>query len=152
MPRAVGQAISIVGALVLGTAAVEAGIVSPAMVIIVSMTAISSFTSPYIDLAMTARIIRFILLLLAASFGLFGVLFGLMVMGIHLTTIRSFGIPYLTGVAPFNLSDQKDILIRLPWFVMKNRPRLVSQANTNRQNTYTPHPSKVRQRKGKDEY
>jgi len=82
------------------------------MVIIVSMTAISSFTSPYIDLAMTARIIRFILLLLAASFGLFGVLFGLMVMGIHLTTIRSFGIPYLTGVAPFNLSDQKDILIR----------------------------------------
>lgn len=151
MPRSIGSAVSIVGALVLGTAAVEAGIVSAVMVVIVSMTAISSLTAPYIDLAVTARIIRFILLLFAASFGLIGILFSFMIIAIHLTTIRSFGIPYMSGLAPFNLSDQKDIFVRLPWFFMKKRPRLFGQQNPIRQDTNIPHPPKPRQRKGKDE-
>lgn len=146
MPRAIGQAVSIVGALVLGTAAVEAGIVSPAMVIIVSMTAISSFTAPYLELANTARILRFFLLVLAASFGLFGILFGLMAIGIHLTSLRSFGIPYMEGIAPFNFSDQKDLLIRVPWFDMKKRPRLFAQQNPVRQGDNHPDKPRPRQR------
>ncbi len=145
MPRAVGQAVSIVGALVLGTAAVEAGIVSAVMVIIVSMTAIAGFTAPSTDLAIAARIIRFGLLMLSASFGLFGMLFGLMAIVIHIIGIRSFGIPYLKGIAPFNLSDQKDIFARAPWFMMFARPRLFSQANEIREETNIPQPPKVDQ-------
>ncbi|MFV9511216.1 spore germination protein [Tepidibacillus sp. LV47] len=146
MPRAVGQAVSIVGALVLGTAAVEAGIISAAMVIIVSMTAIAGFTAPSVDLAIAARIIRFGLLVLSASFGLFGILFGLMMIAIHLVGLRSFGIPYLNGLAPFNLSDQKDIFMRIPWFMMLSRPRLFSQANEVREKPTIPHPPKSRRR------
>jgi len=146
MPRAVGQAVSIVGALVLGTAAVEAGIVSAVMVIIVAMTAISGFTAASTDITTPARIIRFGLLVLAASFGLFGVIFGLMVVVIHLVGIRSFGIPYLNGLVPFNLNDQKDIFARLPWFMMFTRPRLMSQANEIREDdTNTPHPPRKQQ-------
>lgn len=140
MPRAVGQAVAIVGALVLGTAAVEAGIVSPAMVIIVSMTAISSFTAPYVDLANTARIVRFAWLIFSSILGLFGTLFGLMMLIIHLSSLRSFGIPYLSGLAPFNVKDQKDILIRAPRYLMNRRPKLFAKENQIRQEKIIPGP------------
>lgn len=150
MPKSIGQAVSIVGALVIGQAAVEAGIVSSVMVIIVALTAISSLTIPYLELSVPARIIRFFLLILSAVFGLVGILFGMMIVVIHLTALRSFGIPYLQGMAPFNLSDQKDIFIRLPWFLMKKRPTLFSQQNSIRQDTSIPKPPKPRQRRKKD--
>lgn len=72
MPKAVGQAISIVGALVIGQAAVEAGFVTPAMVIVVSVTAISTFVFPAYNLAIAVRGLRFAFMILAATFGLFG--------------------------------------------------------------------------------
>jgi len=149
MPRAVGQAVSIVGALVLGTSAVDAGIVSAAMVIVVSMTAIASFTTPSINLAIPARIIRFGLLILGASFGLFGILFGLMVIAIHLVSLRSFGIPYLSGIAPLFIKDQKDLFIRVPWFWMKNRPELLNQTDMVREHSQVPKPPHANKRRRK---
>lgn len=119
MPRGVGQAISFIGAIVIGTAAVDAGFVSAAIVIIVSMTAISSFTTPSIELAATARLLRFGLLILSASFGLIGILFGMIIIAIHLCSINPYGTPYFDGLAPFDLNKQKDLLIRLPWSVLK---------------------------------
>ena len=112
LPRAVGSAISIVGALVLGEAAVQAGLVSPAMVIVVSITAISNFVSPVYDMAIAVRMLRFILMVLAATFGLFGIILGLILMILHLCSLRSFGVPYMTPMAPFVKRDQKDVLIR----------------------------------------
>lgn len=132
MPRAVGSAISIVGALVIGQAAVEAGIVSASMVIVVSLTAISSFVSPSFNMSISARLIRFPLMLLAASFGMFGIMLGLIIMVLHLTSLKSFGIPYMAPNAPFNLNDQKDNLIRLPRPLFKTRPRFINQKNINR--------------------
>lgn len=76
MPRAVGQTVSIVGALVIGQAAVEAGIVSAAMVIIVAITAISNFVIPSFNMGIAIRISRFIFMILAAGFGLFGIITG----------------------------------------------------------------------------
>ncbi|MFE8697217.1 spore germination protein [Cytobacillus sp. FJAT-53684] len=141
MPRAVGQAMSIVGALVLGQAAVQAGLVSPAMVIVVSLTAIANFCFPAINLATTIRILRFGMMILAAVFGLIGIMFGLILLCIHLSTLRSFGVPYTTPAAPFILQDQKDVFIRFPWWGMFSRPRLISQNNVIReQNNPTPKP------------
>nr|WP_144926922.1 spore germination protein [Paenibacillus bovis] len=134
MPRAVGQAMSIVGALVLGQAAVQAGLVSPAMVIVVSLTAIANFCFPAINLATTVRMLRFGMMSLAAIFGLIGIMFGIIVMCIHLCTLRSFGVPYTSTVAPFNFDDQKDVMFRVPWWGMFSRPRLISQRNTVREN------------------
>lgn len=134
MPKVIGPAISIVGALVLGQAAVQAGLVSAAMVIVVSFTAIANFVIPAINMAITARLIRFAMMILGGTFGLFGVMSGLMVLLIHMASIRSFGISYLVPFSPFIWRNWKDVLVRLPHWAMKQRPLAVSsQKNQTRQ-------------------
>ncbi|MFC0524342.1 spore germination protein [Pontibacillus salicampi] len=148
LPTAVGSAISIVGALVLGQAAVEAGLVSSAMVIVVSLTAISSFVSPSFNFAITIRMLRFIFMILAATFGLYGILLGLIILVLHLSSLRSFGIPYLTPMSPYNKEDQKDTILRLPRWSLTTRPRLVNQKNIVRVNNNKQH-SNTSNQKGK---
>ncbi|GAA3400569.1 spore germination protein [Paenibacillus hodogayensis] len=133
MPRTVGQAVSIVGTLVIGQSAVEAGIISAAMVIIVSITAISSYVIPANAMSISVRMIRFVLMGLAASSGLFGILIGVILLVLHLNTIRSFGIPYLSPLAPFDPGDQKDTLFRIPWPSMRTRPGPYNHKNYVRQ-------------------
>lgn len=142
LPRAVGSAISIVGALVLGQAAVEAGLVSSAMVIVVSLTAISSFVSPSFNMAISIRMLRFGFMFLAATFGMFGILIGVIIMVLHLTSLRSFGVPYLAPMAPFIGNDQKDVILRIPHWGMFSRPRLINQKDIQREDTSAPNPSK----------
>ncbi|WP_129731000.1 spore germination protein [Ectobacillus funiculus] len=135
MPKAIGSAISIVGALVLGQAAVQAGLVSAAMVIVVSFTAISNFIAPAFNMSIAARLIRFGFMFLAATLGLFGVMSGLIALLIHLAGLRSFGIPYLMPLSPLIPANLKDLLVRVPWWAMLKRPRLYSQENNVRQGT-----------------
>lgn len=122
MPRIIGPAISIVGALVLGQAAVQAGIISAAMVIVVSFTAIASFVIPAVNMGIAARLIRFGLMILGGTFGLFGIMSGLMVLLAHVSGLRSFGKPYLLPLSPLVLSNLKDVFIRVPWWAMRKRP------------------------------
>ncbi len=136
MPRTIGPAVSIVGTLVIGQAAVDAGVVSAVMVIIVALTAICSFLFPAYGLSNTIRVLRFPLMILAAMFGLFGVMFGIMVIILHLCSIRSFGIPYLSPFAPFIIQDQKDAFLLLPRRHLLKRPRLVNQKNVVRGHKY----------------
>ncbi|MEW9673774.1 spore germination protein [Ammoniphilus sp. 3BR4] len=143
LPRPVGQAVSIVGALVIGQAAVEAGIVSPGMVIVVALTGIASFTIPSHSLAFSIRVLRFGMLVLAGFMGLYGILLGLLALLIHVTSLRSFGIPYLTSLAPFKIQDIKDVLWRAPWWAMEERPSLIGMNNRSRQKFFQkPRPPK----------
>src|SRR5690606_20117819 len=132
LPRSIGQAVSIVGALVIGQAAVEAGIVSPAMVIVVSITAIASFATPSFSMAIAARLIRFILMLLAAIMGMYGIIVGLMIITLHLCSLRSFGIPYMAPLAPLMFRNIGDTFVRVPIWAMDIRPKLISQKNISR--------------------
>ncbi|TEB16470.1 Spore germination protein B1 [Pelotomaculum sp. FP] len=132
LPRAVGQAVSIVGALVIGQAAVQAGIVSPLMVIVVAVTGIASFMSPSYSLALALRLIRFPLMFLAATLGLFGVMTGVLAMLIHLAGLRSFGVPYLSPLTPLKISDLKDFVVRAPWWAMHKRPSELVKRNVRR--------------------
>ncbi|MHA7966819.1 spore germination protein [Paenibacillus sp. CAU 1782] len=126
MPRAIGPAISIVGALVLGQAAVEAGIVSAGMVIVVSFTAICNFVIPQLNIAISARLIRFTFMLLAGVFGFMGIVAGVLTVLIHLAGLESFGVPYMSPLAPFDWSKMKDNFIRAPLkFLIKRQPRNV---------------------------
>ncbi|RJX25625.1 MAG: spore germination protein [Dethiobacter sp.] len=125
LPRAVGAAITIVGALILGDAAIRAGIVSPGVVIIVAFTAIASFTSPVFSLALTARLIRFGMIFLGALIGLLGIQFGLLVLIVHLVSMRSFGYPYMAPFGPLIWQDMKDAVIRGFWWKQTYRPRLL---------------------------
>lgn len=129
LPRPVGQAVSIVGALVIGEAAVRAGFVSATMVIVVSITGIASFAIPKYNAGIAVRMLRFPLMLLAGSLGLFGVMGGLTCILLHLCSLRSLGIPYLTPVAPLNWQGLKDTLLRAPLWWMRQRPRLIGHAN-----------------------
>ncbi|MFK7696548.1 spore germination protein [Paenibacillus sp. HJGM_3] len=140
MPRVIGPAISIVGALVLGQAAVQAGLVSGAMVIVVSFTAIANFVIPAISMANAARLIRFTLMILAATLGLFGIMSGLMVLLIHMAGLRSFGVPYLMPVAPFVRGNLKDVFIRVPWWGMNTRPKGLTSNKVRQKPNQKPAP------------
>ncbi|HBI57173.1 MAG TPA: hypothetical protein DDY38_10135, partial [Firmicutes bacterium] len=96
LPKAVGQAVSIVGALIIGQAAVEAGLVSPIMVIVVAATGIASFTIPAFNGAVVTRMLKFPFLVAAGTLGLYGISLALAIIIIHLTSLRSFGVPYLS--------------------------------------------------------
>lgn len=110
LPSNVGQTIGIVGALIIGTAAVEAGIVSTLMVIVISFTAIASFTSPSWELVSSLRITRYGLLFISSLFGLYGFVLGFCLIYIHLCNIDNFSRPYL---APFSPIVQKNILKKI---------------------------------------
>jgi len=141
LPKAVGQAVSIVGALVIGQAAIQAGIVSPAMVIVVSITAIANFSIPSYSMAISTRVIRFGLMTLAAVMGFYGIMMGVMMMTLHLCSLRSFGVPYMEPIAPFMIKYLGDTIIRKPLWKMKFRPKLISQKNIIRQgDNQQPHP------------
>lgn len=140
MPRAIGSAISIVGTLVVGTAAVDAGMVSAAMVIVVSITAISNLVFPSINMAIPIRILRFPLMALAATFGLLGIVVGSIALFLHLCSLRSFGVPYMSPFGPLIPSDLKDTFIRSPRWFMLTRPRLSNQNNIIRGHVPKPKP------------
>lgn len=127
LPKTIGQTVSILGALVIGTAAVEAGIVSAPMVIIVSLTGIASFTIPRFNLAISIRMLRFPLMFLASIFGIFGIMLGTIILVLHLCNLQSFGIPYLSGISPFKRDEVKDIFVRAPWWTMTRRPGTYSR-------------------------
>jgi len=122
MPRAVGQAISVVGALVLGEAAVEAGLVSTPMVIVIALTGITSFTIPYPEMNSAVMFPRVVLLFLGGGFGMLGLMSGLLLLFFNLISVRSFGVPYLSPLAPLSTNQLSDIAIRSPLWAMFKRP------------------------------
>ncbi|MEH7235050.1 spore germination protein [Bacillus sp. JJ1562] len=122
MPQQVGGALSIVGVLVIGQAAVMAGFVSPITVVIIALSTIGSFATPSYNAATAFRMLRFPLIILAGTFGLLGLAFGVMFILNHMLSLRSFGLPYMAPVAPGNFTGMKDSFIRAPLRWLKNRP------------------------------
>lgn len=142
MPRAVGQTVSIVGALVLGQAVVEAGLVSNVLVIVVAFTAIASFVTPIYNFSTPTRLLRFLFILAASVLGLYGVLLSLILMVAHLVSLRSFGVPYLAPVAPFILEDQGDVFIRFPNWADLRKPSYLNSRSLNKRKINKPSPPK----------
>jgi spore germination protein len=126
LPKPIGQTVGIVGGLVIGEAAVAAGIVSPVMVIIVAVTAIATISF---------RIIRFGAMFAAAFLGLFGVVMVYIMINIHLVNLRSFGIPYTTPYAPGLVNDWKDLVFRAPITMLSKRPEMLRTRDKVRMDT-----------------
>lgn len=133
LPGPIGPTIGIVGALVVGDAAVSAGLVSPLMVIVVGLTTISSYANPSYNAAISIRLLRFPLIISAAVMGLYGIMIFLMLLLYHLVNLRSFNVPYMAPFSPFRLSDIKDSLIRVPWKWMKTRPKVFRTLDLQRE-------------------
>lgn len=133
LPKVVGQAVSIVGALVIGQSAVQAGIVSAPTVIVVATTGIASFAFPRFNLAIAVRLLRFPLIVLGGTLGLYGIIIGLLFILVHLSALRSFGIPYLKPLAPFHWADIRRAVFRSPMWARDHRPWMLSSDDHRRQ-------------------
>lgn len=132
LPKQAGQAVSIVGGIVIGQAAVQAGIVSQAMVIVVALTGISSFAIPAFNAAASGRLLRFPLMLMASVLGLPGILAGLSIIIIHLNSLRSFGVSYMEPFISADKNEFKDIVIRSPWWKMNRLPKYLARIGFKR--------------------
>ena len=132
LPGAMGNTIGIVGGLIIGQAAVDANLVSPIVVIVISFTALCSFAIPNEEFATAFRLLKFVLIGLSAWLGYFGLLMGLLGILIHLARLKSFGIPYLMPYVGADLNDyqdERDILWRFPLRFLKKRPFYAKEEN-----------------------
>lgn len=136
LPRPIGQAVSIVGALVMGDAAVSAGLVGAPMVITVAITAMSEFVTPECENAIV--ILRLIFLVLSAVLGGYGIALGTLGLLIHLASLESFGVPYLTGLAPMHKHTLEDFFVRAPLWSMTKRPDTFAHRDKTRRKFFIP--------------
>lgn len=132
LPKPIGSTISIVGGIIIGDASVRAGIASPIMVIVVAITAISSFIIPTYSLSVAIRMLRFPIMLLASILGLYGVILGFIIIITHLVTLKSFGVDYFTPQAPMRLKEWRDYMFRLPIQTQRYRPKSLSPIDRKR--------------------
>jgi spore germination protein KA len=116
LPKPIGQTIGVVGGLIIGDAIVSAGLVSNLMVIVVALTAISSFVIPSVEMNMAIRIIRFPFMFAAATFGFFGMAIGTILLVIHLMTLTSLKQPYFSPLIPLDTTRFLDVFFRVPYF------------------------------------
>ncbi|WP_342503811.1 spore germination protein [Lysinibacillus sp. FSL L8-0126] len=115
LPQSVGQTIGIVGGLVIGDAIVNAGLVSNLMVIVVALTAISSYVVPSVELNSTIRMLRFPFMVLASLFGFLGIVIGVVILLIHLISLTSIKQPYFSPIVPFQPKAVYKIFLRWPF-------------------------------------
>lgn len=132
LPASIGSTLGIVGGIIIGQSAVEAGIVSPLVVIIISLTGICSFAIPTTSLVSGYRIVKYFVIIMSAILGLFGFWVALIVCLIHLCTLKSFGIPYLYPFVSTQFNDLKDTVIKLPIFTLKKRPIFAKDSQKTR--------------------
>ncbi|MGI6835685.1 MULTISPECIES: spore germination protein [Bacillus cereus group] len=122
LPKALAFVVSILGAIIIGQSAVEAGIVQPATLLIVSISHILGFVTPFITFGATIRTLRYLFILIASFLGLYGIILATLLLLFHLNHIRSFGIPYLASISPFNLYNQKENFFKFPLGKTINNP------------------------------
>jgi spore germination protein len=135
LPNPIGQTVGVVGGIVIGEAAVQAGIVSNIMVIVVSVTAIAAFIIPNYDMSTAVRFVRFPMMFLGSLFGAVGLSIGFIVLFAHIINLKSLGVPFGSGFGPIRLSDWQDTFIRAPLKWMKDRPRSANPIQLQRQSS-----------------
>ena len=134
LPQSIGQTVSIIGGLVVGSAAVEAKIVSPAVLIVVAIAGIAGYTMPSQELAGALRLWRLLLAALASAAGLFGAVMGAAALVVHLAGLESFGVPYLTPFAVSAGAEAREhVFLRRPLPQVKERPPALHPRNRRKQ-------------------
>lgn len=124
LPKKFAGAAGVVGGLVIGTTVVQAALVNPLLVVVIATTAIASYTMPSYHFSIALRSLRVPLLILASVLGLYGVILGLLIITVHMCSLRSFGESYLGGLLDITLlEDWKDMLVRFPAKFLQARPK-----------------------------
>lgn len=134
LPNAVGQAVGIVGAIILGQSAVQASLISPTMTIVVALSGLAVYTLPSASAVSAIRLIKYFVLFMSSVFGIFGTMWILIMLTIKAASMRSFGYPSLFPVAPLNVRGWLDVFIKLPNTMLKRRPHFLAAKNEVRLN------------------
>lgn len=121
LPTYIAASIGVVGGIILGQAIVEAGIVSNLFIIVIAVTAIASYVIPTYDMEFAIRFSRFIFMMAAAFFGVFGIIVFNSFFLAHLVILESLGQPYFQPISPLRFKNLKDSIIRFPIRFLKNR-------------------------------
>ncbi|MBP2663418.1 MAG: gerAA 2, partial [Firmicutes bacterium] len=129
IPGSVGYFIGTLAAIVIGQAAVAAGYVSASIIIVVAISEISSFAVATTRITYTSRLINYSFIILAGFLGMFGLICGIVIIFWHLSSLESFGVPYLYPFIPFDLEGMKDTFIRMRLSVLKKRLRILAPFN-----------------------
>lgn len=132
IPGVIGNTLGIIGALILGQAAVQANIVSPVLIIVVAITGLGNFAVPNPSLALGIRIIRFVYILLGAFLGFYGITVGLLMTGAYMVDQKSFGVPFVAPVAP-KTARSGDLIERKPMWMQQRRPDFLNPMDDSRQ-------------------
>jgi len=122
LPSSIGQTLTVVGGLIIGDASIRAGFVSPSVVVVGSITAVTSVTLVNQSLSMIVSLVRFALFFLSAWIGMYGLILGLILFIAYLSRLQSFGVPYLAPLSPLNAKDLVISYLRVPWAKIKGRP------------------------------
>lgn len=132
MPSKIAPSLGVVGGIVIGQAAIDSGIASPVLVVCVAISGLASFLVPNYLMTNSSKLIQFIFIGLAGLWGSFGIILGLLFLGIHLNSLTSLDRSYIAPLAPFYSKDWKDVIIRSPVQFMKTRPEYLQTQNKNR--------------------
>lgn len=127
LPRPIGHAVSIVGSLVIGEAAVSAGLIGSPMVIVVALTAISSFVVP--SLQEVASVLKFAFIIIGGALGLYGIALGGAMVMVNACALTAFGVPYLAPIAPFNAYSMRDVFARAGMKTLQKKQAKVDELN-----------------------
>ncbi|WP_226680012.1 spore germination protein [Sutcliffiella horikoshii] len=134
LPRAIGQTVAVLGGLIVGDAAIRAGLTSPTMLVVAAITYIASFTLVNQSLSSAITIIRFTVILMSTFFGLFGVILGFILTVFYFSTLSSFGAPYFGSLAPISLTEVVKSFLRAPIQFYKSRNESTSPDDASRGN------------------
>lgn len=133
LPTQLGQTLGIVGGIVLGQAAISSELIAPQLLMVVAVTTLSSFAIPNYSMGIAIRLIRFPMMIISGIFGILGLALGVAVLLVHLAKLESFGVPYLSPLAPIRFADWKDVFYRTFIWKMRHRPLAIPSNNSLRQ-------------------
>jgi spore germination protein KA len=137
VPGPIGPTLGIIGALILGQAAVAANIVSPILIIIVAVTGIGSFAIPNYSLAYSIRIMRFAFIFFGACAGFLGITLGLFLLGIWSAALKSFGVPFMAPLGPRTSGSFRNVMFKAPEWKQEDRPDYLNAKRSKKQNHYS---------------
>jgi len=148
MPGSVGYFIGTLAAVLIGQAIVTAGYVSASLIIVIAVSTIASFAISAVTLLYSSRLLNYFFILLAGLFGIFGLINGFIFMFWHLLSLRSFGLPYLYPVIPFDPEQWKDTFVRAHYKNLKRRSRILAPFNREKAGRKINKPGNGRKRGG----
>lgn len=133
LPSSIGQTLTSIGGLIIGDAAIRAGMVSPSVVVVGAITAVSGVTLVNQTLSTQVSIMRFFFFLLSAMLGMYGVILGMVLLISYMASLRSFGVPYLAPLSPLSVKELVVSFLRLPYSMMKKRPSVLNTIDSDSQ-------------------